>query len=278
MSYFNVGHQKIFYKIIGDENKVPFVFIHGLGADRRQSISTLENLKGYRVICIDLPGHGDSRLPSENKTSFQYYCLVILTLLDRLSISTAHFGGISMGAGISMHLAIRYPYRVKGLVLVRPAWLDKSNPENLDFIGDIGGWMIGLNPEQVEEKLILSDFYQKLLNKNEMAAESIRGVLSRPQAYSAARILIEMVNDRPLRSIKQLNDLSIPSIVVGNDDDPIHPYFIAKEIASNIPGASLIRIASRYKNSKQHQKELAETIQYFLDAVADRVVFEPAEE
>jgi pimeloyl-ACP methyl ester carboxylesterase len=40
-------------------------------------------------------------------------------------------GGISMGAGVALNLAFRYPQRAVGLVLSRPAWLDSPRPENI---------------------------------------------------------------------------------------------------------------------------------------------------
>ena len=36
-----------------------------------------------------------------------------------------------MGAGIALNIAIRYPEKIKALILVRPAWLHKPHPENL---------------------------------------------------------------------------------------------------------------------------------------------------
>src|ERR687889_604426 len=36
-----------------------------------------------------------------------------------------------MGAGVALRFALAEPERVRGLVLIRPAWLDRPNPPNL---------------------------------------------------------------------------------------------------------------------------------------------------
>ena len=40
-------------------------------------------------------------------------------------------GGISMGAAISLKVAVEYPENVLALILVRPAWISDSKPKNL---------------------------------------------------------------------------------------------------------------------------------------------------
>ncbi len=45
-------------------------------------------------------------------------------------------GGISLGAAVAVNVALRHPGRVLGLVLVRPAWIDRPLPENVALYCD----------------------------------------------------------------------------------------------------------------------------------------------
>ena len=113
---------------------VPLVFQHGLTANANQITKLLTPVVGVRVLTIDCPGHGLSILPEGYEPSFDRYADEVLRNLDRHNIDNAVFGGLSMGSGIAMNIAIRYPERVMGLVLLRPAWLDQSKPKNLDIL------------------------------------------------------------------------------------------------------------------------------------------------
>ena len=46
-----------------------------------------------------------------------------------------------MGAGVALTLALRYPQRVGGLLLVRPAWLAAPAPPNLDCMAAVGEYI-----------------------------------------------------------------------------------------------------------------------------------------
>ena len=67
-------------------------------------------------------------------------------LLDRLRFPPAVVVGMSMGAGVAASLALRQPFRVRGLVLIRPAWLDTGPPGNLLPLSRPGGCCAGMEP------------------------------------------------------------------------------------------------------------------------------------
>ena len=78
-----------------------------------------------RLIGLDFRGHGESDIGHEIDLSFSTFADDLITLLDRLSLATVALGGVSMGAGVALNLALRYPLRVSSLILVRPAWLNR---------------------------------------------------------------------------------------------------------------------------------------------------------
>ncbi|MCK5846381.1 MAG: alpha/beta hydrolase [Bacteroidales bacterium] len=70
--------------------------------------------KEYRVIAIDLPGHGESDMQAEIHT-MELMAESIKAVLDNLSIDNAVIIGHSMGAYISLALADMYPEIINGL-------------------------------------------------------------------------------------------------------------------------------------------------------------------
>ncbi|MBT5425081.1 MAG: alpha/beta fold hydrolase, partial [Bacteroidetes bacterium] len=76
---------------------VPLVFLHGylLSLDVWLDF-TSELSHDYRVICIDMPGHGESGLPSEI-SSMELMADVVKKVLDHLRIDSAVIFGHSMG-------------------------------------------------------------------------------------------------------------------------------------------------------------------------------------
>ena len=72
----------------------------------------------YRVVRLDLRGHGNSQIPKP-ADDFSLSLLVsdALALLDLVGVERAHIVGNSAGGYVSQQLAINYPNRVKSLAL-----------------------------------------------------------------------------------------------------------------------------------------------------------------
>lgn len=75
-------------------------------------------LSRFRVVRMDLRGHGRSRVPPEDSPlTMERLVLDVAELLDHLEISDAHFLGNSAGGYISQNLAMSQPERVRSLLL-----------------------------------------------------------------------------------------------------------------------------------------------------------------
>ncbi len=130
MLFFERDNIRFNYRDAGDG--LAFVFQHGLGGDIPAALAVYEAAAGVRLIAMDFRGHGETR-PLGNESKLRIECLAddLVALLDHLEIERAVIGGISLGAAVSVNLALRHPERVLGLVLSRPAWIDHPLPENV---------------------------------------------------------------------------------------------------------------------------------------------------
>ena len=94
----------------------PLVLVHGAGGSRLDWAPELRRLPDARVIALDLPGHGKSTAPGRN--TLDAYARDVAALLDALALDRAVIVGHSMGGGVAQLLALDWPERIAGLVLL----------------------------------------------------------------------------------------------------------------------------------------------------------------
>lgn len=100
----------------------PVVLVHGLGGSHADWHRLTESLRGrYRVLSVDLPGFGRSRLAGRTSSVIANELLLARLLRERLD-RPAILIGASMGGTISLAVAARVPHRLAALILVNP-WL-----------------------------------------------------------------------------------------------------------------------------------------------------------
>ena len=118
MPMFDVDGVGLAYDDLGRRDGVPLVFIHGWTANRRRWDDPLGHFAGrYRVISLDLRGHGDSDLTPDLYT-IGGLAREVLALLDGLGVYRFVPVGHSMGGMIALTLALEHPRRVQRLVVV----------------------------------------------------------------------------------------------------------------------------------------------------------------
>ena len=107
----------------------PLLLIHGLG----QSLYTWRDLfaelsESYRVIAIDLPGHGYSDRPEYFCYSMDEMAEAIRLFLDEKEIISAHMIGFSTGAMYMLRLLTMHPDYVANCIAISPGGISKQMP------------------------------------------------------------------------------------------------------------------------------------------------------
>ena len=110
---------RVHYRDEGKPDGQPLVLIHGSNA----SLHTWEQWvailgKDYRVISLDLPGHGLTGNNPAGVYDNASYVSVVDRLLTKLNVDKAVIGGNSMGGGVSWLYALEHPEKVEALLLV----------------------------------------------------------------------------------------------------------------------------------------------------------------
>ena len=117
MPYAAVNGQRIWFEDSGGSGEV-IILGHGFLMDRSMFDHQVEGLQdSYRIITWDARGFGRTEF---DRKDFTYWDLAddCVGLLDVLGIDRAVVGGMSQGGFSSLRVALRYPDRVKALILI----------------------------------------------------------------------------------------------------------------------------------------------------------------
>jgi 3-oxoadipate enol-lactonase len=97
----------------------PLVLANGIGCNADMWDVNRDALAAHhRLVLWEPRGHARSDSPEDPaRYSFQRWMLDLKAVLDHLRIRTAHVGGLSLGAGIATRFALRFPGRVRSLVV-----------------------------------------------------------------------------------------------------------------------------------------------------------------
>ena len=239
----------------------PFFFQHGLGGDRNQPQALLKDLDSVQLISLDSRGHGETPLNHPKQVSFNRFADDVIDVANYLSISQFILGGISMGAGISLNIAIRYPERVRALILVRPAWLHKVHPENLHLLEVLAEL---INKQQGETIVNLKKF-KELESKEYHTAQAVLKQLDRKQGEHTACLLHAMIADKPFRDIEQLKNINIPTLILCSHNDFLHPYHYGPILQANIQHSIFKEVPSRFLTNDLYEKSVLQEVSIFLN-------------
>lgn len=101
---------------------VPVVFVHGgLGDYRTWRGQVIAFSKYYRAVSYSRRGHYPNALPSPGDlSSMEPHIEDLAELIDKLELGRAHIVANSYGGYISLFVALRYPEKVRTLVLAEP--------------------------------------------------------------------------------------------------------------------------------------------------------------
>jgi 3-oxoadipate enol-lactonase len=211
------------------------VLLHGLGSSCRdwefQEVA-LETC--YRVIAVDLPGHGNSA-PPRAAVSIEGMADEVSALLAALDEEPAHVVGLSLGACVALRLGLQSPSRVRSLTLVNPfARVQPTGPRDVARLL-LRLTMLGVAPMRMVGAHVARGLFpwpeQRALYE---AAVTSLGATSRRGYASALRALAQFDARGQVAAIRR------PTLVVAGDRDTMVPLAPKLRLAAAIPSARIV--------------------------------------
>ncbi|MFO7978926.1 MAG: alpha/beta hydrolase [Bacteroidales bacterium] len=116
----------IYYYARGDKQKELIVMLHPAFADHRCFDHQADHFaKEYRLVTVDLPGHGLSKTREKIDGAIHH----IDAILKEEGTSKAHFVGVSLGALIAQYYALHYPEKIRSLTVLGGYDINTNNKE-----------------------------------------------------------------------------------------------------------------------------------------------------
>lgn len=237
------------------------VFQHGLCGDAQQVEEVMRNVPGQSWRMVECPGHGASApMPDPSIAGFADLVMALIETLEAPVV----LGGISMGAAIALRVAVRRPDLVRGLVLVRPAWVVGTAPENMAPNAEVGALLSSLAPEQARERFMAGDTARRLAVEAPDNLASLLGFFDRAPVDETAHLLSAISADGPGIDEADLRARHLPALICGTGRDSVHPVAHAKRLASLIPGARLVELPPKADDKPAHLAALGQAMRDFL--------------
>ncbi|MGN0064405.1 MAG: alpha/beta fold hydrolase [Nocardioides sp.] len=211
------------------------VLLHGILIPRSMQQPLARHLAsaGFHVLTLDLLGHGRSDQPADPMAySIPAFSDQVVALLDHVGAPRAVIGGASLGANVSLEVAVRHPDRIVGLIAEMPVLDNALHAGILAFV----------------PAMFLARYVPFTVNLTRRATRMVpRGIvpfwigvgldaLDHP-ADSMASMLHGVIFGEVAPPSSSRRRIAVPTLVVGHRKDPIHPFVDADMLASEVPGA-----------------------------------------
>lgn len=258
-------HEEIDFAYVDRGEGIPVVIQHGLGGDTAQPTLLFQPPAGFRLLALDARGHGQTRpLGPPEKIGLGPFADDLRALLDHLGLERAIIGGISMGAAVALNFAIRYPDRLLALVLSRPAWLDQPLPPHLEIFPTITRLLMESGARDGHRRFLESDDYRRLKAIDPDSAQTLASHFLHPRAEERAILFDRLARDAPCRDRSGWSSIAVPTLVMANRHDPIHPFEYGLELARSIPGALFRELTPKSVSPIGHGQDIHNAFEEFL--------------
>lgn len=216
-------------------SKEPFILLHGNGEDSTYFKHQTDYFSDrYRVIALDTRGHGKSPRGSAPFTIKQF-AKDLNEFMNSMAIPEAIILGFSDGANIAMEFALKYPHKVKALIL---------NAGNL-------------NPKGVKRTVQLPiEIGYKIASLFSSKSQS---------ANKNAEMLGLMVNEPNIKP-SELVRITAPTLVICGTRDIIKEAH-TKEIAGSLPNAKLVIVKGNHFIADKNPSAFNKEVEDFLNSL-----------
>jgi len=220
-----------------DDGKESVIMIHGYSADKTVWMRFARHFtKQYRVIILDLPGHGETAFDPALKYDTVSQAQRVVEAMNTLGIKRAHIIGNSMGGFIAGQLALHHPDRVQSAVLIDAAGV--ISPQESDMFKMLAA---GRNPFEMSSRAEFTEFYAMTMAQPPWLPKMILDYMADDyiaRRESLARIFQDFHSTDFLDN--RLPDIQVPTLILWGEQDRLLHVSGAEVWKKGIANAELI--------------------------------------
>ena len=211
---------------------IPFILLHGNGEDGNYFKHQMDHFSNeYRMIAVDTRGHGKTPRGSAPFTMDQF-SEDLKNLFEKSELSPAIVLGFSDGANIAMKFAIKYPEKIRALILNGGNFNTKGVKRSTQIFIELGYRITKI-----------------FAGKSEDAKRNME-------------LLGLMVNE-PNIGVEELHSIQIPTLVIAGKNDMIKEKH-TREIADYISNSELSIIAGYHFIENKQPEIFNSEVEKFL--------------
>ena len=251
---------RLYYEVHGHGPKV-LVFMHGILMDSNMNRRLAVDLaaRGFRVILLDLPGHGHSDKPKRaSYHRMDTYARHVVNLLDHLGIDRAVVGGVSLGGNVSLLVAAQAHERVQAMVIEMPVLEWALPAAALTFTP----MLLAVHFARPVVSRV-AGLFQRLPRTGNGPLDSMMNTLANDPTETAA-VLHGILAGPIAPTVGQREAMQVPVLVIGHQVDRIHPFHDAEQLARRLPDGRLLQ-ANSVLELRVNPGRLTEEIARFLE-------------
>lgn len=235
---------KIHYTDTGPQDRSAIVLVHGFSA----SLHTWEAWKtdlelDYRVITLDLPGHGLSRAEDPSKATIERFVEVVHEVTQELAVDRFTLAGSSMGGNTAWQYALTHPETLDGLVLVAASGWPEEEGDDAPFIFTLLANPIAravlkdLDMTSMTRSGLESSYSDQALVTDELVERFV--ALSRAPGHRATLLAI-MSGERVFATPETVSQIKVPTLMIWGREDNLVPVSGAQKFGDAIEGSRVI--------------------------------------
>ncbi|MBK9179424.1 MAG: alpha/beta hydrolase [Acidimicrobiales bacterium] len=257
---FEFGGSRLAYEVHGDGPQV-LVYLHGLLMDSQMNEALARALaaQGHKVVLLDLLGHGRSGKPLRASSyRMDAQAREVVALLDHLGVDQAAIGGVSLGAGVSLQVAVAAPERVRALVIEMPVLEWAVPAAALLFTPLLLVMHYASGPAGLLSRLVA-----RLPRTPNGSLNSVLQIVSSPPEVTKA-VLHGILTGPVAPTVEERQAITAPTLVIAHTRDLIHPFSDAEALAELLPNGRLEPARSMLE-LRLAPERLTQQIAAFLD-------------
>jgi pimeloyl-ACP methyl ester carboxylesterase len=250
------------YEAFGEGPRV-FVFIPGLllsAACNRQLARGIA-ARGHRVVVPELLGHGRSDAPRHaTEYRLEYLAEQVLALLDELGVDEAVVGGVSLGANVTLQLAVTHPQRLRAAILEMPV-LERGGVTAVSLFTPV---LLLLRLLPTPSRLVMGTVRRLPRVPWDAANAFLDAASGDPRATAA---LLHGLQAGPLAPPgSERRRITVPTLILGHPRDLLHPLDDATALLEELPSSRFLRTSSMFE-ARTRPGRVVDELASYLDEV-----------
>jgi pimeloyl-ACP methyl ester carboxylesterase len=230
----------------------PVVMIHGASSNLEIMRQPLGDLlaKDHRVILIDRPGHGWSTRQRLSDSTPEIQARMIDEALEKLGIGSAIFVVHSWAGALGTRMALDYPQRVAGLVMLAPVaypwrggvgWYNKLVTRPV--IGPLLAYTITLPAGYFLTGPGARSVFLPQAMPDHFVENTATPLLLRPREFLANAWDLVTLKEAVREQAPRYREINAPTVIIAGDaDKTVWPDIHSRPLAATLPHAKLIML------------------------------------